>query len=190
MTISTTLKVHRMNFLWYLVELNCLQFSLLSKCFVSPVSLISASLERNTLQIFFKYGEYIVSRGYHSYYTSCAWVLQIRWPGVSEGESKTFHHVRLSRKRELKPLKIANFFHFWKIVQLNTDVLEPSLLSEIDNWSLLIKNEPKAKLIACTLKVGMQGKKTINHIYLKIDTQRFLGSLITDLHSDLKNSKW
>ena len=29
--------------------------------------------------------------------------------------------------------------HFCKIVELNTDVLEPSLLSEIANWSLLFK---------------------------------------------------
>ena len=30
----------------------------------------------------------------------------------------------------------------------------------------------------------------INQIYLKIVTQEFLESLITDLYSDLKNSKW
>ena len=30
----------------------------------------------------------------------------------------------------------------------------------------------------------------INQIYLKIVTHGFLGSLITDLYSDLKNSKW
>ena len=34
------------------------------------------------------------------------------------------------------------------------------------------------------------GPKKINQIYLKIVTQGFLGSLITDLHSDLKHSKW
>ena len=50
-------------------------------------------------------------------------------PGVFEGillseHEKTFHHGRFSRKRASNSLKIA---------ELNTDVLEPSLLSEIDN---------------------------------------------------------
>ena len=42
--------------------------------------------------------------------------------------SKTFHHVRFSWKRGLKPPVFGNI---WKIVELNTNVLEPSLLSEI-----------------------------------------------------------
>ena len=60
-----------------------------------------------------------------------------------------------------------------------------------------------AKLIACTLKVEggsmsrlykrkrnpLRRSLKIIQIYLKILTQSFLGSLITDLHSDLKNLK-
>ena len=47
------------------------------------------------------------------------------------------------RKKELKPIKIPFLVSFKKIVELNTDVLEPSLLSQIDNWSLLFKMNPK-----------------------------------------------
>ena len=60
-------------------------------------------------------------------------------PGVSEGiyradhESKTFHYVRFSSKRGLKPLKIAFFAIIEKNVELNTHMLEPSLFSEIYN---------------------------------------------------------
>ena len=57
------------------------------------------------------------------------------------------------RKKGLKPPKNSVFFcHFWKIIELNTDVLEPLLSSDIDNWSLLLKMN--SKLIACNLKVG------------------------------------
>ena len=81
-------------------------------------------------------------------------------PGVSEG---SFHQIRFSRKKKLKPLK-KRFGHFCRcfrrhfpsrqvfekkevetlkkrfwpflkncVAELSTDVLEPSLLSEIDN---------------------------------------------------------
>ena len=44
------------------------------------------------------------------------------------------------------------FDHFWKIVKLSTDVLETSILSEIDNWSLLFKMSPKPNWLHAPLK--------------------------------------
>ena len=83
--------------------------------------------------------------------------------------------------------------HFWKIIELNTDMLEPLLLSEINNWSLLFKMSPKPNWLYVLLKEGFLCKgvqeKKPHKIYLNIVTQRFLGSLITDLHSDLKKFK-
>ena len=52
-------------------------------------------------------------------------------------------------KVRLKPLGNNVIGLFKKIVDLNTDVLEPYLLSGI-----ALENEPKSKLIACILKVG------------------------------------
>ena len=43
------------------------------------------------------------------------------------------------KEKGVETTKNSVFDHFWKIVELNTDVLEPSLLSEIDKWSLLFK---------------------------------------------------
>ena len=63
-------------------------------------------------------------------------------PGVSEGilsadhqslKSKIFHHVRFSRKKGDETPKTSVFGHFGKIVELNTKVLGPSLLSDIEN---------------------------------------------------------
>ena len=60
--------------------------------------------------------------------------------GVSEGifraehESKTFLHVRFWEKAVENPNN-SIFLHFCKIVELNIDVLEPLLLSEIDKWA-------------------------------------------------------
>ena len=55
-------------------------------------------------------------------------------PGVPEvilrAEHESFHHVRFSRKMGWKPLKIA-FLNIF--VELNTDVLESSLLSETND---------------------------------------------------------
>ena len=62
-------------------------------------------------------------------------------PGVSEGilraehESQNYTSSQVFEKK-FQTAKNSVFDHFWKIVELNTDVLEPSLLSEIDNWSL------------------------------------------------------
>ena len=36
-------------------------------------------------------------------------------------------------KKEVKTLRNSVFGHFWKIVELSTDVLKPSVLSEIGN---------------------------------------------------------
>ena len=54
------------------------------------------------------------------------------FPFFAEHKSETFHHLRFSRKWELTSLKIE-FLAIFEIVELNTDVVEPSLLLEIDN---------------------------------------------------------
>ena len=70
-------------------------------------------------------------------------------PGVFEGILRTEHEFKnfLSRqvfeKKRGLTLKNSVFGHFWKIVELNTDMLEPSLLSGIGNWSLLFNMNPK-----------------------------------------------
>ena len=46
------------------------------------------------------------------------------------------------REKRLKRLKNIIFGNFWKIVELNTGVLEPLLLSEIDNWYFLFNMSP------------------------------------------------
>ena len=59
--------------------------------------------------------------------------------GVSEVILRAVHESgdrQLFENREVETLKNSVFVHFWKIVELNTDVLEPSLLSEIDICSL------------------------------------------------------
>ena len=55
-------------------------------------------------------------------------------PGASEGILPSSREV-FEKKRVETPKGIV-FGHFWKIVELNSDMLEPSLFSEIDNWSL------------------------------------------------------
>ena len=55
--------------------------------------------------------------------------------GIFRAEHESFHHVRFSRTSCWKPLKVAFLAIFKKIVELSTDVLELSLLSEIDNLS-------------------------------------------------------
>ena len=67
-------------------------------------------------------------------------------PGVSEDilpvehESfKKFPSHQVFEKKEGETAKNSVFGHFWKFVELNTGVLEPSLLSEINIWSLLFK---------------------------------------------------
>ena len=122
-------------------------------------------------------------------------------PGVSEGlfHAETFDHVRFSRKRELKPLNIPFFGHFWKIVELNTDVLEPSLLSEIDNWCLLFKMSPKPMLAPLkwgwVYVKGCKKKRNIlrrclkmNQIYLKIVAQGVFG--VTNYTSSFRFKKF
>ena len=75
---------------------------------------------------------------------SPAWVFAIRslqmFPkAFCTLNSKTSYYVRFSRKKKgVEAPTNSVFDHFWKIVELNTDALEPSLLSEIDNWSLLL----------------------------------------------------
>ena len=48
-----------------------------------------------------------------------------------------FLSSKVFEKKGVEPLKNSVFGHFWKLIELNTDVLGPSLLSEIDNWFLL-----------------------------------------------------
>ena len=70
--------------------------------------------------------------------------VQIKWLQVfPKTLRRTFHHVRFSRKRGSKPPINSVFGQFWKIVELNTNMLEPSLLSGIDIGSLLFKISPK-----------------------------------------------
>ena len=55
---------------------------------------------------------------------------------------KNFPSRQIFEKKGIETLKNSVCAHFWKIVELNTDVLEPSLVSEIDNWFLLFKMSP------------------------------------------------
>ena len=72
----------------------------------------------------------------------------------AEDESgfKNFNHVSVSRKKGDETSKNSVFNYFWKIVELNIDVPEPSLLSEIDNWPLLFKISAKPNLLHVPLK--------------------------------------
>ena len=80
--------------------------------------------------------------------------------GVSEGILRTKHESRFKNfpsrqvfeKKGDETPKNSVFGHFWKIVKLNTDVLEPSILSELDNWSLLIQMSPKPNCLQAPLK--------------------------------------
>ena len=58
------------------------------------------------------------------------------------------------QEKEIETPKNSVFGHFWKIVELNTDVLEPSLLSEIDNWFLLLKMSLKPNWLHAPLSRG------------------------------------
>ena len=66
------------------------------------------------------------------------------------------------RKSEFKNVPLRLVFekkagHFWKIVELNTDVLESSLLSEVDNWLS----------IDCSLKWAQSQIDCMPWIYVK-----------------------
>ena len=65
-------------------------------------------------------------------------------PAASEGILRTKHECGfklnyICEEKGLQTLKISFFPIFEKILEINTEVLEPSILSEIDNWSLLFK---------------------------------------------------
>ena len=84
-------------------------------------------------------------------YMGNVWVLQIRW---LQPFPKAFCEVNtnLGTKTFHQTIKNIVFGHFWKILDLNTDVLEPSLLSDIDNWSLLFKMSPKSNWLYAPLE--------------------------------------
>ena len=102
-------------------------------------------------------------------------------PGISEGILPTEHkseikpgnhHVMFSRKRGVETPKSSVFGNFWKIVELNPDVLEPLLLSEIDNWSLFFKMSQKLNwLHANNMTPGVS--KGILHAEHKFEMKNF-----------------
>ena len=79
-------------------------------------------------------------------------------PGISESilrgeyESENFPSRQVFEKKGVETPKNSVLGHFWKIVELNTGMLEPSQLSQIDNWPLLFKMSPKPNWLHATLK--------------------------------------
>ena len=122
------------------------------------------------------------------------WIIQPCKFGLSEGILSTEHQSRFKnfpshqdgfQKKRVENPKNSVFGHFWKIVELNTNVLEPSLLSEINNWSLLYKMSLKLIMITCNLNLGdgvhvkrCKRKRNTLRRSLKIN------HLIPDFHSD------
>ena len=74
------------------------------------------------------------------------------WRAKHEYGFKNFPSRQVFEKKGVENPKNSVFGHFWNIVELNTDVLEPSLLLEIDNWSLLFKMSPKPNCLHAPLK--------------------------------------
>ena len=61
-----------------------------------------------------------------------------------ESEFTKFPKRQVFGEKGVEISKNKVFAHFLKIGELNTDLVEPLLLSEIDNWSLLFKMGPKS----------------------------------------------
>ena len=88
-----------------------------------------------------------------NYVCMYVWWLHVFKKEEAENESGFKNPSRqICEKKEVKVPKNSVFGHFWKIVELNTDMVEPSLFSEIDNWSLLFKMNPKPNWLDARLK--------------------------------------
>ena len=64
--------------------------------------------------------------------------------GILRAEHESdFQSLQVFKNKGVETPKNSVYHHFWQIVELNTDLLEPTLLSKTDNRSLLFKMNPK-----------------------------------------------
>jgi len=59
------------------------------------------------------------------------------------------------RKKGVETPKNSVFGHFWKIVKLNADMLQTSLISEIKGWTMPFQTSPKPNWSHAPLEQGM-----------------------------------
>ena len=71
---------------------------------------------------------------------------------ILRDEREYFPSRQVFEKKAVGIQKTSVFGHFWKIVELNTDGQQQSLLSGISNWFLFFKIRPEPNWLHSRLK--------------------------------------